>query len=119
MKVIIAGSRTVNDYFEIVKALTFAGYTVENVTEVVSGTARGVDQLGELLAQRNNIPVKKFPANWDKYGKSAGYRRNADMAKYADSLVAVWDGESKGTKHMIDLMNKEYKRVWVHITGVE
>lgn len=113
-KVIIAGSRVITDYFEIVTALTLAGYTVSNLTEIVSGTARGVDQLGEMLANRNNIPVKKFPANWDKYGKSAGYRRNADMADYADSLVSIWDGQSKGTKHMIDLMNKKNKPVFIH-----
>ena len=114
MKVIIAGSRTVTDYFEIVTALTLAGYTVSNLTEIISGTARGVDQLGELLAYKNNISIKKFPADWDKYGKSAGYRRNADMAKYADALIAIWDGQSKGTKHMIKLMNKEDKPVFIH-----
>jgi len=114
MKVIIAGSRTITDYFEIVTALTFADYTISNLTEVVSGTAKGVDQLGEMLAYRNHIPVKKFPADWDKYGKSAGYRRNADMAKYADSLIAIWDGQSKGTRHMIELMYKYGKPVYVH-----
>ena len=114
MKVIIAGSRSVTEYFEIVKALTLAGYTTGNLTEVVSGTARGVDQLGEMLALRNNIPVKRFPADWDKHGKSAGYKRNADMAKYAECLVAIWDGQSKGTQHMINIMRKENKLVFIH-----
>lgn len=114
MKVIIAGSRNITDYFQIVTAMTLSGYTFSNLTEIVSGTARDVDQLGELLANRNNIPIKRFPADWDKYGKSAGYRRNAEMAKYADSLVAIWDGQSKGTEHMIKLMSKENKPVFIH-----
>lgn len=77
--------------------------TESPIEEIVSGTANGVDKLGENWAMYRRIPVKKFPANWNMYGKSAGYRRNLEMAGYADALVAVWDGESKGTKHMIDI----------------
>lgn len=74
--------------------------------EIVSGTARGADQLGEKFAKEKGCNLKQFPADWDAYGKSAGYRRNADMAKYADACVVFWDGVSKGTKHMIDLAEK-------------
>ena len=75
--------------------------------EIVSGTAMGADRLGERYAKENGYKLKRFPAEWDKYGKSAGYRRNAEMAKYADACVVFWDGVSRGTKHMIDLANRE------------
>ena len=102
MKVIIAGGRNFNDYDKLCQ---FCDNALSNQTEVeiVSGTARGADKLGEKYAKDNGYLVKKFPADWDKYGKSAGYKRNAQMAEYADALIAFWDGKSRGTKHMIDL----------------
>ena len=114
MKLIIAGSRTVTNVQIVAHALRKFNFKPNMVDEIVSGTARGVDQLGENIAKQRCIKVKRFPADWDKYGKSAGYRRNAEMAEYADQLLAVWDGESKGTKHMIDLMRKQYKPVYVY-----
>lgn len=110
MKVIIAGSREGFEIADVFVAMKECGF---EVAEVVSGTARGVDKLGESWAAANNIPVKKFPADWDGHGKSAGYIRNAQMAEYADALVALWDGKSKGTKHMIDLANR--RGIPVHI----
>ena len=98
MRVIIAGSRGVTDYEIVKQAVESSGF---RVTEVVSGTARGVDQLGEKWAAENDIPVVKFPARWELHGRAAGMIRNEDMAKYASALIAVWDGESRGTKHMI------------------
>ena len=76
-------------------------------SEIVSGCARGADTLGKKYANDHNIPVKKFPAEWNKYGRSAGYIRNTEMADYADILVAFWDGKSLGTKHMIDTATKK------------
>lgn len=112
MKVIIAGSRNLNDYNVVARAAAESGM---QITEVVSGGARGVDRLGELWAKRNGLPVRRFPADWDRYGKSAGYRRNEEMGRYADALVACWDGVSRGTKHMIDFMRRLGKPVHVHI----
>lgn len=105
MKLIIAGGR---DFMNYEKLRTCVDDFVQRneVTEVVSGTARGADVLGEIYAKANGIPVKQFPANWNKHGKKAGYLRNAEMAEYADALIAFWDGKSKGTKHMIDLAYK-------------
>lgn len=101
MKVIIAGSRTIEDYTLILESMSGVG-----ATEIVSGCARGVDTLGEMWASNHFISIKQFPADWDTHGKSAGYIRNSEMADYADFLVALWDGESKGTDHMINLMKK-------------
>lgn len=104
MKVIIAGSRDNITYEDVIEAIN--RFQSKNITEVVSGTARGVDRFGEELAQRNSCLVKQFPADWDTYGKKAGYLRNTIMANYADALIAIWDGESRGTKHMIDEATK-------------
>lgn len=97
MKVIIAGSRTIRDYREVTKAIEQSGF---EITEVVSGGAMGVDLLGERWARRNGIPVKCFVADWYEYGKSAGPIRNTEMALYADALILVWDGESRGSANM-------------------
>lgn len=116
MKVIIAGSRE-GFYQEIVDyAVVRSGF---KITEVVSGGARGVDKMGEVIAEANNLPLKRFPADWNSYGKGAGLIRNRDMAYYADALVAVWDGRSTGTKHMIDYMKKLNKPVFVYIAYEE
>lgn len=110
MKVIIAGSRGITDGSIIEKAIIASGF---EITEVVSGTARGVDQLGETWATMAGKKIAKFPADWDTHGKSAGYKRNQQMAEYADALIAIWDGESRGTKHMIDIMKKTGKPTYV------
>lgn len=110
MKVIIAGSRDITDLDEVIKAVKSSGF---EITEVVSGTARGVDKLGEEYAKLNNIPVKAFPADWYNLGKKAGFRRNQEMLEYADALIAVWDGFSRGTQHMIDITHRKGKPYFV------
>jgi len=103
MKLVIFGSRGIEDIRTVESAMVACGM-VSQVTEIVSGGARGVDRLGERYARQRGLPCRVFPAQWTKYGKSAGAIRNAEMAKYADYGVAVWDGESRGTNHMIKLM---------------
>jgi len=110
MKVIIAGSRNIIDYDLVVEAITKSKFKIGTV---VSGHARGVDLLGEKWANLNQIPRDLYPADWDTHGKKAGFLRNAVMADYADALIAVWDGESKGTKDMIDRMCAKKKPVFV------
>jgi predicted Rossmann fold nucleotide-binding protein DprA/Smf involved in DNA uptake len=109
-KVIVAGSRGITSY-ELVERTLLAWMDWYDITSrdmtIVSGTARGVDQLGEQFAREYSTDLIKMPADWDRFGKSAGYKRNREMAKVADAAVIFWDGESKGTKHMIDLA-KEY-----------
>lgn len=106
MKVIIAGSRNFNDYKFLCEKCDKILSNQKDI-EIVSGTANGADKLGETYAIENNYKLTKFPADWNKYGKTAGYLRNMQMAEYADALIAFWDGKSKGTKHMIDLA-KQY-----------
>lgn len=111
MHVIIAGSRGITDLLTIYKAVEDSGF---KITTVISGTARGVDKLGEHWARDNNKPVQQYPANWEVFGKSAGYRRNEVMASHADALIAVWDGVSKGTAHMINIMKAQHKPVHIY-----
>jgi hypothetical protein len=114
MKVIIAGGREFMNY-GLLK--TKCDYLLKNKTEVeiVSGKAKGADSLGELYAKENNYPIHEFPANWNMHGNAAGPIRNQEMGNFADVLIAFWNGESKGTKHMIDYMrflNKPVKIVY-------
>lgn len=132
MRVIIAGGREFNNYQlvenecnRIFKELSDEGFVSSLINEsqkeieIVSGGARGADRLGEEFAKDYDLKIKRFPANWDLYGKRAGYMRNADMAIYAKQdekigvLIAFWDEKSKGTNHMIELGNKQGLRVFV------
>lgn len=108
LKIIIAGGRDYSDYKRLETIMdNIIGDRTD--VEIVTGMASGADFYGLVYANRKGLPVAKFPANWDKYGKSAGFRRNSEMGQYADVLVAFWDYNSRGTKHMIDLM-KAFKK---------
>jgi len=127
MRIIIAGSRDFNDFnllntecLRICKELKSEGFNTNKTSvEIVSGGARGADILGEQFANTYGLSIKQFIPDWNGLGKKAGYIRNSDMASYAkqDSelgiLIAYWDKVSKGTKHMIDLANKQRLRVYV------
>lgn len=107
MKVIVAGSRSFNDFKLMVNKLDSILINQGENVEIVSGNANGADKLGEKYATEiRHCKMKQFPADWDKYGKSAGYIRNKEMADYADACIVFWDGKSKGTKHMIDIANE-------------
>jgi hypothetical protein len=110
MRVIIAGSRNIDDRERLMSAIRQADF---EITEVVSGGASGVDRLGEIFALESEIPVKRFHPDWDTYGRAAGPMRNRRMAQYADALIAIWDGESRGTKNMIEEMEKLNKHVFI------
>ena len=112
MKYIIAGGRDFNNRSVLYKVLNENRYS-KNITEIVSGDARGADTLGAEWANVNGIRLAHFPAKWEMYGKSAGFIRNADMGVYADAAIIFWDGESKGTKHMIQTMKKLNKPYYV------
>ena len=111
MRTIIAGSRNFTDYERFKSIINFCEYT-KDITEVVSGGAKGVDALGEKWAAENNIPVKIFKANWDEFGKSAGYKRNLEMADYAEALIAIRLNNSKGTTHMINIGMEKGLKSW-------
>lgn len=103
-RVIIAGTRSFNDYDLLRDSCNnlLSEKQRTHTVVVISGTARGADQMGERYARERGFQLRRFPADWEQYGKSAGHIRNAKMADNADALIAFWDGESKGTKNMID-----------------
>ncbi len=114
-KVIIAGSRGFSNY-KLLREQCNKYLREKKKTSniiIVSGHARGADTLGEKYAQDEGFDLEIYPAQWKKLGKQAGYRRNEQMAEVADALIAFWDGESKGTKHMIDIMNAKNLQVKV------
>lgn len=97
MKVIIAGGRDIRDYDAVKSAVEESEFTV---LQVVSGAAKGVDYMGELWSEWRDVPCKRFPADWNTHGKAAGPIRNKQMAEYADALILVWDGKSRGSASM-------------------
>ena len=127
IKVIIAGSRTYKDYTTLSDIVDYIfrqylykkGFKQENI-EIVCGKAKGADTLGETYAKSNNFQICYFPADWENYGKSAGYIRNKQMAEYASykkgygALIAFWDGKSKGTKHMINITKECGLKVFIY-----
>lgn len=114
-RVIVAGGRDFNDYTLLREKLDFYLRKLSSTHEIViiCGKARGADSLGEQYAIEHGYSVDAYPADWVKHGKSAGYIRNTIMAENADALVAFWDGQSRGTKHMIETAHKKNLKVRV------
>ena len=107
-KVIIAGGRQFSDY-ELLKAKCDLFLQQKRVTHsiiIVSGTARGADSLGERYAHERGYAVEKYQADWEQHGKAAGPIRNVEMAENADALIAFWDGQSVGTRNMIEVARR-------------
>lgn len=132
MKVIIAGDREIRDLDIINRAVKKSGFDIK---EVVSGGARGVDKCGEDWANANNLPIKRFVANWndlnhkdaiikdrvnpwnkriERYNANAGFARNEEMAKYADALIAIQTaGPTNGTQDMIKRAKAHNLKVYI------
>lgn len=113
MKLVVAGSRTITNY-DFIKEKLDEFRKTNSIDEIISGGARGVDTLACEYAIKNNIKFILFRADWNKYGKSAGYIRNDIMAKAGDELVAFHDGSSKGTVNMIERMTFQHKKVIIY-----
>lgn len=114
-KVIVAGSRNFSNY-KLLKDVcneTLREKKKEYNIVIVSGGARGADKAGEMYANEEKLDLEIFPADWKKFGKAAGFRRNEQMAEFADALIAFWDGKSHGTKHMIDIATEKGMKVKV------
>ena len=112
MNVIIAGSRTIDDYAFIERAVETSNFLIKRV---ISGGARGVDKQGELWAKNHGIPCTVYRADWEQFGKRAGAKRNRQMADVADALIAVWTGSSPGTRDMIEVMEARGKLIHIEM----
>ena len=127
MKLIIAGSRTFKytriNYRMMCQAVNKAVHMLEQLesdinfackfTTIISGGAQGPDQMGAQWARDNNLEVEEYLPDWDANGRAAGMIRNKEMGLNADWLLAIWDGESKGTEHMINFMKDINKPVYI------
>ncbi len=105
----VVGSRSFHDYEMLKKVLDNHPVLIK---EIVTGGARGADSLAERYARENGIALRVFPAEWEKYGKQAGYLRNATIVGHSEGIIAFWDGESKGTDHTVKLCRKAGKPSW-------
>lgn len=110
IKLIIAGGRDFTNY-NLLKETIEANYNLTEI-EIISGGAKGADKLGEEFAKEHNIPLRIFPADWS-LGRSAGMKRNQEMANYGDEAVLFWDGYSSGTSNMIHTMRNKMKKFTV------
>jgi predicted Rossmann fold nucleotide-binding protein DprA/Smf involved in DNA uptake len=129
MRVVICGSRSENDSKLIEMSVAESGF---DITEVISGGAKGIDTRAVEWAVENDIEVTVFEADWNnldypdaiikttkwgqKFDARAGLRRNELMAVYAEGVIAIWDGKSKGTKHMIAMARKRELPIFVYRT---
>jgi len=112
-KLAVVGSRTFDQEERVKKELK---YVVDNtlIDTIVSGGAKGVDTFAEIWADENGLKKIIYPAQWDKFGRSAGYRRNVDIVENADAILVFWKEGSAGTKHTIEIAKKEDKPLFVN-----
>jgi len=113
MRVIVAGSRSITDYEKVKQILDTSPY---KITCLVNGLANGVDTLAYHWAKENKIKIDCYPANWYKHGKGAGFMRNYQMAHNADACIVIWDGNSPGSKHMIQTAKK--LNLYLHVVNI-
>ncbi len=111
MKLIIAGTRDLDIGFDQLLSF-FSGFGIKEINEIISGNSGLVDMLGIKCSEEYDVPAKLFTPDWEKHGKAAGPIRNREMAEYANALLLIWDGESKGSRNMREEMLKRNKRVY-------
>jgi hypothetical protein len=110
MNILIAGGRDFTN-LELMKDVINNWHTNNPINQdeivIISGMAKGADSLGLILAHEYGLKVEKYFANWNAHGKSAGYKRNVEMGEVTDMAFLFWDGLSKGTKHMLDILDEK------------
>lgn len=108
-KLAIVGSRSVDNYGLLQKQMRM----IPRPIEIISGGAKGADALAERYAQENGIPITVIRPDWDKYGKSAGFKRNVDIIEQSNAVLVLWDGDSKGALHDINIAIAKRKHIKV------
>lgn len=118
MKVAIVGSR---DWVDLSRVVTQVGTIAweDPASVIVSGGAPGVDKTAEETAEELGLETLIFPADWDKYGKGAGFVRNKLIVEAADVVIAFWNGESKGTKNTIDEALRQKKDMLIFFPSLD
>lgn len=121
-KIGIVGSRDFNDYKFMRVTLdkiifgkaTVFGKPVYNCSKIISGGAIGADRFAAYYAKENNIELEEFLPDWERYGKSAGFKRNRLIVDNSDIIIAFWDGKSKGTKNTLSIAKEQNKTTLIY-----
>ena len=108
MKIAVIGSRNL-----VVRDLE--RYLPPETTEIVSGGARGIDACAREYALSHGLKLTEFLPEYNRYGKGAPLRRNLQIIDYADAVIAFWDGQSRGTKYVIEQCRQREINVTVSI----
>ena len=108
MRTIIAGSRSITNYEEVKKYLYVYR---EDISKVLCGCAKGVDEIRKQFAYEYTIPIEYYPADWNKYGKQAGFIRNQDIIDNCDGVIAFWDEKSNGTRDSLNKAKNQNKPI--------
>ena len=108
MKIAVIGSRGL-------EIKNIEKYLPKETTEIVSGGAKGIDKCAEEYARSKGLAIKIFLPNYERYGKGAPLKRNIEIIEYADAVIALWDGRSRGTKYVIDQCKKINKPINIYI----
>jgi len=116
-RIVVAGCRDYTDYESAKSYIDFCISRIKNEYTLifVSGACKGADQLGERYAKENGYQIEYYPADWNKYGRSAGPKRNLQMAKVSDYVICFWDLKSKGTKSMIENARNLGKKIKIKV----
>ena len=114
-RIVIAGCRDYNNYDEAKKFIDESICDIRNEYKLIfiSGGCRGADTLGERYAKENGFEIERYSADWKKYGRAAGPKRNKQMAQIADLVICFWDGQSRGTKSMISYAKEFNKPIMI------
>ena len=104
MKLLIVGSRSINDF-------DLSGYITDEVDTIISGGAGGVDSLAEKYADAHRLSKYILRPKYKLYGRAAPLKRNEEMVEIADAVLIIWDGKSKGTRYTLNYAQKTKKHV--------
>ena len=104
MKILIAGSRNIDEF-------DLSPYIPKETTLIISGGAKGIDAIAEKYADEHKISKLILLPQYNLYGKSAPIKRNETMVNIADTVIIVWDGNSRGTKSTLQYSKKKNKNV--------
>lgn len=116
INLMVCGSRSITDkewIFSQIEAFWYWNAACYDEVTLIHGGAQGVDLIANEYAEKNGWWIKEFPANWAFYGKKAGFLRNQSMVNFCDICLILWDGQSKGTQHDIELCQKLKKKYYV------
>jgi predicted Rossmann fold nucleotide-binding protein DprA/Smf involved in DNA uptake len=113
LRVAIVGSRSFGDFARVRRFVAALARRHPGCV-VMSGGAPGVDREAAAAARAAGLVVRELPADWARFGRWAGHKRNQELVCNSDIVIAFWDGSSAGTRHVINLARAAMKKVYVY-----